>query len=88
MYGSYMSEVTVSDARERLAELIDSARRTGDPVHLTRRGRRVAVLLDPDVYDRLREDAEDSVDREELRAAREDADYVPWDEVKADLGLT
>jgi antitoxin Phd len=87
MYDSYMSEVAVSEARERLAELIDSARRTGDPVHLTRRGRRVAVLLDPDVYDRMLEEAEDAVDRAELRAAREDADYVPWDEVKADLGL-
>lgn len=78
----------MSDARDRLAELIDSTRRTGAPVYVTRRGRRVAVLLDPDVYERLLEDAEDALDRAELRAAREDADYVPWDEVKADLGLT
>ena len=31
--------------------------------------------------------AEDTLDRAELSAARAEADYVPWDEVKADLGL-
>jgi hypothetical protein len=38
--------------------------------------------------ERLLEEAEDAVDRAELRAAREDADYVPWDDIKSDLGLT
>ena len=46
------------------------------------------MILDPRLYERLVEDAEDSLDRAELRAAREEDDYVPWDEVKADLGLT
>lgn len=54
---------------------------------MTRCGRRVAVILDSEAYERLLEDAEDAVDRAELRAARADDDYVPWDEVKADLGL-
>lgn len=80
--------MAVSEARNHLAELIESARRTGDPVYVTRRGRRVAVIVDPEVYERLLEAAEDAVDRSELRGAREDADYVPWDEVKAELGLT
>lgn len=79
--------MAVSEARDRLADLIDTTRRSGEPVYVTRRGRRVAVILDPDAYERLLEDAEDTLDRAELRAAREEADYVPWDEVKADLGL-
>jgi len=86
MYDSYMSELAVSEARERLADAIDRAR-TGEPVYVTRRGRRVAVIVDADAYDALVEAAEDVVDRAELRAARAEDDYVPWDEVKAELGL-
>ncbi len=82
-----MSEIAVSEARDHLAELIDDTRRSGQPVYVTRRGRPVAVILDPDVYERLLEDAEDAVDRAELHAARAEDDYVPWDEVKVDLGL-
>ena len=87
MYNSYMSELAVSAARERLAEAIDRAR-AGEPVYMTRRGRRVAVIVDAETYDALVEAAEDAVDRAELRAARAEADYVPWEEVKAELGLT
>jgi antitoxin Phd len=83
-----MTEMAVSEAREHLAELIDSARRSGEPVYVTRRGRRVAVILDPEEYQRILDDAEDTLDRVELHAARAEDDYVPWEEVKAELGLT
>ena len=78
----------MSEARENLAEVIDSAQRTGEPVYLTRRGRAVAVVVDPVVFERLVNDAEDAVDRAELVLAREDDDYIPWEQVKADLGLS
>lgn len=87
LYDSYMSDVAVSEARSRLAEIIDEARRSREPVYVTRRGRRVAVILDADLYDQVIEEAEDALDRRELEAAREEDDYVPWDEVKVDLGL-
>jgi antitoxin Phd len=86
-YDSYMSEMPVSEARDHLADVIDGARRTGVPVHVTRRGRRVAVIMDAESYDRLVDEAEDTLDRQALAAARADDDYVPWDEVKAELGL-
>ncbi len=86
MYDSYMSEFAVSEARNRLAEAIDLAR-SGEPVYMTRRGRRVAVLVDAASYDALVEVAEDAMDGAELEAARAENDYVPWEEVKADLGL-
>ena len=54
---------------------------------VTRRGRRVAVILDPEVYEQLLEDAEGALDLAELRASREDDDYIRWDEVKSDLRL-
>lgn len=87
MYDSYVNEVAVSQARNRLAEVIDECRRSGEPVSVTRRGRRVAVILDSDAFDRLVDIADDIEDRRELEAARAEDDYVPWDEVKAALGL-
>lgn len=88
LYDSYMSEMAVSEAREHLADVIESAQRTGEPVYLTRRGRAVAVVVDPGVFEKLLDDAEDALDRAELTLAREEDDYVPWEQVKADLGLT
>ena len=82
-----MNEVAVSEARNRLAEVIEEARRSGEPVSVTRRGRRVAVILDSDAFDRLVDSADDLEDRRELDRARADDDYVPWDEVKSALGL-
>ncbi|HVV77378.1 MAG TPA: type II toxin-antitoxin system Phd/YefM family antitoxin [Mycobacteriales bacterium] len=82
-----MLELAVSEARDRLAGAIEQARRSGDPVYVTRRGRRVAVIMDAEAYERMAEAAEDALDRRELQAAREEDDYIPWDEVKADLGL-
>ncbi len=82
-----MNEVAVSEARNRLAEVIEETRRSGEPISVTRRGRRVAVILDSDTFDRLIDAADDIEDRRELAAARAEDDYVPWDEVKADLGL-
>lgn len=87
LYDSYMSEIAVSDARENLAEVIENASKTSEPMYLTRRGRTVAVILNPDTYEQLVTAAEDAVDRAELAASRERADYVPWEQVKADLGL-
>lgn len=83
-----MTEMAVSQARENLADVIESAQRTGEPIYLTRRGRAVAVVVDPDVFAKLLDDAEDALDRAELALAREEADYIPWEQVKADLGLS
>ncbi len=86
-----MSEMPVSDARARLADVVDAARVGHDPVYLTRRGRRVAAVIDADDLDRLIAAAEDLADIEAARAARTElADgepAIPWEQVKADLGL-
>ena len=52
MYNLYMTELAVSEARNRLAEAIELAR-SGEPVYVTRRGHRVAVLVDAASYDAL-----------------------------------
>ncbi len=87
VYDSYMSEVAVSEARNRLAEVIEECRRSGEPISVTRRGQRVAVIIDSAAFDRLVDAADEVDDRRELEASREEDDYVPWDEVKAMLGL-
>ena len=75
------------EARDHLAEVIEETRRSGEPTWVTRDGQRIAVILDPDVFDRLVDLAEDAMDRRELNEARADGDYLPWDEVKTSLGL-
>ncbi|GAC1379839.1 MAG: hypothetical protein NVSMB48_04430 [Marmoricola sp.] len=86
-----MSEMTVSDARARLADVVDAARTAHDPVFLTKHGRRVAAVIDADDLERLLAAAEDLADIEAARAAREEIEAgetpIPWEQVKADLGL-
>ena len=96
MYNSYMSEiaaVSVSEARQQLAEIIDRARAEHTPIYLARRGRRVAAVIDADDLDAIVELAEGMADirgaeaaRAEMRATGEAP--IPWEQVKADLGLT
>ena len=45
------------------------------------------MIVGADDFDRLVDSADDLEDRRGLDAARADDDYVPWDEVKATLGL-
>ena len=88
LYDSYMKELAVSEARERMAEIIEEARRTGDPIALTNRGRPVAVLVAPDVFEALSRNAEDAFDRAVVTLSSEDDDFIPWEEVKGELGLS
>lgn len=85
-----MAELTVTDARARLADVVDEARVRHDPIYLTRRGQRVAAVIDAEDLDRLIQAAEDLADIEAARTARAEVmtdGSIPWDQVKADLGL-
>lgn len=90
MYAPSMAtELTVTDARERFSEVVDTAER--EPVFLTKHGRRQAVVLSAAQYDRmleLVEDAEDLAASDAAMAAIEKgAPAIPWEDVKRDLGL-
>lgn len=86
-----MTEITVSDARARLADVVDAARVGHAPVYLTRRGQRIAAVIDSEDLDRLIAAAEDLADIEAAKAARQElvdgAAAIPWEQVKVDLGL-
>ena len=84
--------LSISAAREQLAAVIDRARAEHRPVFLSRRGRRVAAVIDADDLERLLALAEDMADIRAAEAARAEmretgATPIPWEEVKADLGL-
>jgi prevent-host-death family protein len=86
-----MSHVAISEARGKLASIIDEAR--SEPVYLTRRNRPVAAVIDSEQLERLLEDAEELADIRAVDAAWEetgslDETAVPWEDVKRDLGLT
>lgn len=85
-----MCDFPVSVARSRLDEIVDDARASHEPVFLTRRGRRVAAVIDAGDLERLSRAAEDLADIEAADAARAvivEQGTISWDEVKADLGL-
>lgn len=90
-YRDSVTEMSVSEARARLADVVDLARVEHDPVYLTRRGHRVAAVVAADDLERLIAAAEDLADIEAARAARAElaagASTIPWEQVKADLGL-
>ena len=95
LYHLYMSDLNdrgVSDARRDLAAVVDQARSTHQPVYLSRRGRRVAAVIaaeDLELLQTLAEDMSDILDAEAARAELREtaAEPVPWEQVKADLGL-
>jgi prevent-host-death family protein len=82
--------ITVSDARRQLASIIDRVRAEHAPIYLARRGRRLVAVIDTDDLDALAEDMADiraaEAARAETRATGEAP--IPWEQVKADLGLT
>jgi prevent-host-death family protein len=56
-----MGMLTVTQARENLAEVIEGTHRSGEPVVLTQSGRPVAVMLDHAVFERLRQAAPEAM---------------------------
>jgi prevent-host-death family protein len=76
----------VTEARERFSELVETS--AHEPVFLTKRGHRQAVVISTAEYERLLaadEDLEafDAVMAEIIAGAP----TIPWAEVKVDLGL-
>ena len=80
-----MATMTVSEAREKLADAVETART--EPVVLERYGRPAAVLVSPERYEEMLEALEDAEDVDAFDAAMaEEGPNVPWDQVMTDLG--
>jgi len=82
-------EMPVTEARERFSEVVEAA--AHEPVFLTKRGRRQAVVISTAEYERLLAADEDADDLAASDAAMAEimagAPTIPWAQVKADLGL-
>ena len=80
-----MATMAVSEAREKLADAVETART--EPVVLERYGRPVAVLVSPERYEKMLAALEDAEDVDAFDAAMaEEGPNVPWDQAKTDLG--
>ena len=83
------SNISVSDAREGFADLVNRVAYAHERVRVVRRGREIAAIVpieDVELLERL----EDEFDLEEARAVLADPESVnpiPWGQVKAELGL-
>ena len=75
----------MSEAREKLSEVIDAAQ--SEAVILERYGRPAAVVVSLERYQQLLDALEEAEDVAAFDAAMaEDGDNIPWDQVRADLG--
>jgi len=80
-----MVEISVSDARATLPEVIERART--EAVFVTRHGRAQAVLVSPERYEQMLEALEEHEDALAFDTALdEEGDDIPWEQAKADLG--
>ncbi len=86
-----MTHIAITEARGRLAAIVDDAR--DEPVYLTRRDRPIAAIVDVALFTRLLDEAEELADIRAVDAAWEETESnsespIPWDEVKRELGLS
>lgn len=87
LYDCGVVTVSVSEAREKLAEIIDAAET--DPVVVERYGRPAAVVVSPARYEQLLDALEECQDIAAFDdALAESGDNIPWEQVRADLGWT
>jgi prevent-host-death family protein len=85
LYNNGMSTMKVSEAREKLAEVIEAAQ--SEAVVLERYGQPAAVLVSMERYEELLDAFEEAEDIAAFDAAMaEEGDSIPWEQVKADLG--
>jgi prevent-host-death family protein len=90
---SLTEPVNVSEARRQLAAIIDQVRQAHEPVYLSRRGQKVAAVIDAKDLEEILALAEDMSDILAAEAAREEMastgrEPIPWEEVKVELGLS
>lgn len=78
-----MKTVSATEAKQRLAALLDAAQR--EPVLIRRQNRDVAVIMSAQEYDRIRGVSNDELDRLCERVSRQAAERGLTDQILADL---
>jgi prevent-host-death family protein len=84
-----MTEFSLEEAHERFREVVDRAEEAKERIYLTRSGKRIAAIVPIEDVEAI-EKIEDRIDRRALRRARVEMAVkgtIPWERVKAELGL-
>jgi prevent-host-death family protein len=82
-----MLRIKASEARQDFAELLNRVAYSGERIVLHRRGKNVAALVSLEDLELLKT-LEDRLDNQAAEAAlAEGGEPVPWEKVKADLGI-
>jgi prevent-host-death family protein len=81
-----MSKITAVDARQQFADIINRSTYAKERIVITRRGKDLAAVV-PIEDLKLLEEIEDRIDLEAARKALKESGSVPWEKVKAELGL-
>ena len=80
-----MSRISISEARERFAELVALSRR--EPVVLQKRGEDAAVMVSPERYEEMLQAVEEVEDIAAFDdAMAEEGENISLEQAKADLG--
>ena len=81
-----MTDISISEARENLAETIRRARK--NPIRITTHGEAQVVMIDASVYEQMITDLEELDDIAAFDdAINEKSSAIPWEQVKKDLGI-
>lgn len=85
MYIDVMTTYSVARARQHLSDVLDSAQTQA--VTIERRGVPAAVVVSPEVYERMLAALEEAEDVAAFDAAMDEpGDNIPWEQVRSDLG--
>ena len=80
-----MASFSISEARGSLAEAVEISQT--EAVFLERHGKKAAVMVSPERFERMMDALDEIEDELAFDAAMaEEGENIPWDEVKADLG--
>lgn len=83
-------KLSVSEARQQFAELINRAAYRGERFVVQRRRKPVAAVIPMEEYElleRIIEERENEIDVRLARKARKEKGRIPWERVKKELGL-
>jgi antitoxin Phd len=86
LIGGFMTKLSTAEARDQLATIINRVAFGKERVVLTRRGKELAAVV-PIEDMKLLMELEDHLDLEATKEALKEEGSIPWEQVKAELGL-